>query len=156
MIVFLFVGFCSGLQAKPIELVYVSFPPYEENIDGKPAGILIQIVEQVFKKADIPFNLTFLPFKRGYELVKKGDYDGLFNFYQIDARLPHFDFSAPIIKNPLVFFVHKDSAMTYESLEDLNQKKIGVVIGYTYGKEFDDAKNFIKDAAGEHQYHFRK
>lgn len=152
----LFFGFCSGLQAKPIELVYVSFPPYEENIHGKPAGILIQIVEQVFKKADISFNLTFLPFKRGYELVKEGQYDGIFNFYKIDDRLPYFDFSAPIIKNPLVLFVRKDSDMIFESLHDLSHKKIGIMLGYTYGKEFDEAKNFIKDAAGEHQYHFKK
>ncbi len=156
IILLLLVAFCSGLQAKTIELVYVNFPPYEENVNGKPVGILVRIVEQAFKRADIPFNLTFMPFKRGYELVKEGKYDGIFNFYKIDARLPHFDFSTPIIKNSLVFFVQKDSDMTYESLHDLNQKKIGVMIGYTYGKEFDDAKKIIKDAAGEHQYHFRK
>ncbi len=156
IIVLLLFGFCPGLQAKTVKLIYVSFPPYEENINGKPAGILIQIVEQIFKKADIPFDLTFLPFKRGYEMVKEGQYDGIFNFYKIDERLPYFDFSAPIIKNPLVFFVHKDSDMVYESLHDLNQKKIGVMLGYTYGKEFDDARNFTKDTAGEHEYHFRK
>ena len=122
MVVFLLVGFCSGLQAKPMELIYVDFPPYEERINGKPEGLLIRIVEQIFKIADIPLNLSFMPFKRGYELVKEGRYDGIFNFYKIDARLPYFDFSAPIIKNPLVFFVHKDSDMTYESLGDLNGK----------------------------------
>ena len=157
LIVFILLfGLCSELPAKPVELVYVSFPPYEENMNGKPAGILIQIVEQVFKSADIPMNLTFMPFKRGYEMVKEGKYDGIFNFYKIDARLPYFEFSAPIIRNPLVFFVHKDSDMYFESLGDLNLKKIGIMIGYTYGKEFDDAKNFKKDAAGEHSYHFKK
>ena len=148
--------FCPDLHAKKIQLVYVSFPPYEDSINNKPAGILVQIVIQAFTRADIEYNLTFLPFKRGYDLVKEGKYDGLFNFYKIDKRLPYFDYSRPIIKNPLVFFVRRDSSMTYQSINDLKDKKIGVMIGYTYGKEFDDAKNFIKDAAAEHVHHFRK
>ena len=152
----LIVGFCTDLNAQTIKLVYVSFPPYEDSINNKPSGILVQIVEQIFKQADIPYTLTFLPFKRGYNLVKTGDYDGLFNFYKIDSRLAFFDYSAPIIKNPLVFFVQKDSDMVYRSLNDLTGKKIGIMVGYTYGKEFDSAQNFRKDAANEHVHHFRK
>ncbi len=146
----------SHLHAGKIELVYVSFPPYEDSVDGQPAGILVQIVELAFKRADIEYNLTFLPFKRGYDLVKEGRFDGIFNFYKIDKRLPYFDYSIPIIKNPLVFFVRRDAAMPYESIDDLAGKKIGVMIGYTYGKEFDEADHFIKDSASEHVHNFRK
>ncbi|NOX35640.1 MAG: transporter substrate-binding domain-containing protein [Deltaproteobacteria bacterium] len=148
--------FYTDLYARKIELIYVNFPPYEDHVNGKPAGILVRIVEQAFKRADIAYRLTFFPFKRGYNLVKDGKYDGLFNFYKIEKRLAYFDYSTPIIKNPLVFFVRKDSTLRYQSLDDLKGKKIGVMIGYTYGSKFDDDENIIKDAAAEHVHHLRK
>ncbi|THB76073.1 MAG: hypothetical protein D3926_18815 [Desulfobacteraceae bacterium] len=148
--------FCPGLSAREIKLVYVNFPPYEDRVDGKPKGILVQIVETAFNRAGIPFSMTYLPFQRGYSMVKEGRYDGLFNFYKIDKRLPHFDYSTPIIENPLVFFIRKDSQMTFQALDDLTEKKIGIMIGYTYGSDFDQAGHFYKEEASAHEHHFRK
>lgn len=142
--------------AKPVTLSYVEFPPYEFEKNGKPDGALVNIVKTVFEKAGIPLTLVKRPFKRAYEEVKSGQIDGLFNFYRTQERLEFFDYSTPVIKNPLVFFVKKDSSMTYEKLEDLKGLKIGTMTGYTYGTDFDTSPLFKRDPANSHGSNFKK
>lgn len=158
--IFLFVVCClflaPGVNAQNITLGYVDFPPYEFEDNGKPSGLLVIIVETLFKKADIPLELNFLPFKRAYTATKKGRIDGLFNFYKTEERLAFFDYTEPVIKNPLVFFVRKDSKIKFRKLDDLKGLKVGVMRGYTYGTDFDRNPLFIREATDSHESNFKK
>ena len=73
--------------AEKITLAYVSFPPYEYQEDGKAEGVLVDIIKEIFQRANIPLELKFLPFKRAYVEAKEGRIDGLFNFYKNEERL---------------------------------------------------------------------
>jgi len=158
--VFLLVACCvfcgQSVNAKNITLSYVDFPPYEFIDNGKPGGVLVTIVEMIFKKANIPLKLRFLPFKRAYVTTKEGGIDGLFNFYKTKERLKFFDYTESVIKNPLVFFVRKDSLINFNKLEDLKGLKVGVMLGYTYGTNFDKSTLFIKEATNSHENNFKK
>ncbi len=112
---------------------------------------MVAIVQALFKKADVPLELVFRPFKRALKSTKFGMIDGLFNFYKTDERLEFFDYSEPIITNPLVFFVYKDSTLKYDKLEDLKGLTVGVMRGYTYGIDFDNSTLFIKNKANKHE-----
>jgi len=142
--------------ARPLIIAYVDFPPYEYSENGRPAGILVTIVKQVFEQAAIPYKLQFLPFKRAYSEVKVGKIDGLFNFYKIPERKPYFDYSKPILQNPLVFFVRKETHIKYDTLADLKGLSVGAMLGYTYGSEFDKTTHFNIDRASSHQGNFSK
>lgn len=148
-ILLVFFIFSTG-RSETITLAYVDFPPYEYVENDQPRGILVEIVQKAFNSAGIAVEFHFLPFKRAYEQVKWGTTDGLFNFYKIPERLPYFDYSVPIIKNPLVFFVRKDSRLRFQTLDDLNRLKIGVMRGYTYGTEFDQSRLFTKEPTDSH------
>lgn len=150
-------GMSAPVAAKPVTLAYVDFPPYEYQIDGKPAGVLVEIVQDVFKRAGVELELVFYPFKRALAEVKAGRIDGLFNFYKNKERLQHFDYSDPVITNPLVLFVKNDSDLTFSGkLDDLKGKRIAAMLGYTYGVGFDDAKQFTIDRAASHEVNFKK
>ncbi len=142
--------------AEEITLGYVDFPPYEFNENGQPVGILVDIVKSVFKEAGMPLKLKFLPFKRAYIDTLNERIDGLFNFYKNEERMPLFDYTYPVIKNPLVFFVRKDSKLKFEKLEDLKGLRIGAMFGYTYGLEFDKTTLFEIDRAHSHETNFKK
>ncbi|MCP4350787.1 MAG: transporter substrate-binding domain-containing protein [Desulfobacterales bacterium] len=142
--------------AKEITLGYVNFPPYEFSENGQPAGILVDIVKSAFKEAGIPLKLEFLPFKRAYKDTLEGRIDGLFNFYKNEERMPLFDYTRPVIKNSLVFFVRKDSKVKFDKLEDLKGLRIGAMIGYTYGLEFDKTTLFEIDRVSSHETNFKK
>lgn len=148
----------NACYAKIIRLAYVNFPPYEFENNGKPDGILVLIIQEVFEKAGIKLELKPFPFKRAYEYVKKGSdqTDGLFNFYKVKERIPFFDYSDPIIKNHLVFFIRKNMAFQYTGINDLKGLKIGVIRGYTYGTEFDENPDIIKSIANSHLINFKK
>lgn len=149
--------FCGQpVSAESITLGYVDFPPYEFKENGKPGGMLVIIVETVFSRAGIPLELQFLPFKRAYFQAKNGDIDGLFNFYKTRGRLNFFDYSRPVIENPLMFFVRKDSTIQFNNIEDLKGLRIGVINGYTYGTDFDQSPLFIREGANEHIFNIKK
>ena len=148
--------FGNSALSEEVTLGYVDFPPYEYQKDNEPEGILVDIVKQIFRKAKIPLDLKYLPFKRALLNTKEGKLDGLFNFYKTAARVPFYDYSKPIIKNYLVFFVHKDSKIKYKSLEDLVGLRVGVIRGYTYGKEFDTSSLFKKQSNNSHIANFKK
>jgi len=143
-------------NAQDVTLGYVDFPPYEYEKDGEPKGALVSIVKTIFQKADIPLTLKLYPFIRAYEMTKQGHLDGLFNFYKTDKRANYFDYSEVIIRNDLVFFVRKDSALHYSSLSDLADLKIGTMRGYTYGSNFDKSGLFTRDPSNSHESNFRK
>lgn len=163
--IFLAIFFASGtlLAGEPlasdkqiIKLGYVDFPPYEFEQDGKPSGVLVDIVNTIFQKADIPVEMQLFPFKRAYQITKDGEIDGLFNFYKTEERLEYFDYSEPIIKNPLVIFVRKDSKIDYNKLEDLKGLTVGTMRGYSYGTDFDKSVLFTKEEADLHVSNLKK
>jgi len=143
-------------EEPAIALGYVDFPPYEFEEEGKPSGVLVKIVNMLFEKADVPLDLQLYPFKRAFNSTKEGQIDGLFNFYKTEERLESFDYTDPIITNPLVLFVRKDSNIEYSSLEDLKGLTIGTMLGYSYGPAFDKSTLFFKDATSSHASNFKK
>ncbi|MCK5100075.1 MAG: transporter substrate-binding domain-containing protein, partial [Desulfobacteraceae bacterium] len=149
--------FVANAKSETVTLGYVDFPPYEYEKDGKPAGIQVTIVKTLFKRAGISLKLRSLPFKRAYaETEHNGAVQGLFNFYKTKQRLPYFDYSEPVIENPLVFFVRKDSNIQFNTLEDLKGLIVGVMRGYTYGEGFDESPLFIREPTDSHLSNFKK
>ncbi|OEU65332.1 MAG: hypothetical protein BA863_09610 [Desulfovibrio sp. S3730MH75] len=150
------INICSFVSpASAIRLAYVEFPPYEGYVDGEPKGILIDIVTMAFEQAGIPLELR--PFARAVIEVESGSLDGLFNFYKTEKRLLHFDYSAPIIKNPLVLWVCKESSFRkFESLDDLKDLKVGLMRGYTYGMAFNHHEHIAREFADSHKSNFSK
>jgi len=155
-VVFVSLFFQSTIYAKSLTLGYVNFPPYEYIENDKPAGILVNIVQTIFKRADQSLTLKFFPFKRALSLAKNGKIDGLFNFYKNSERLKSFDYSEPIINNSLVFFVRKDSILNYSKLSDLKGLTIGVMRGYTYGPGFDNNPDFKREETNTHESNLKK
>lgn len=155
--IFMFVSVAPSQEQEPTVLAYVDFPPYEYQENGLPKGILVEIVRIVFQRAGRPLELVHKPFKRAYEETRAGKIDGLFNFYKTPERLEHFDYSEPLICNPLVLFVLQDSTLSFGgSLDELSGLNIGAMQGYTYGTEFDESPLFTIDRAGSHEVNFQK
>ena len=141
----------TSLNTFSMILAYVDFPPYSWQESGRAQGVQIQIVNSIFKNAHIELELIYLPFKRAYQDVKKGKIDGLFNFYQTPERMQWFDYSENFIKNPLVIFKKTNRNVDINNLQGL---KVGVMRGYTYGNEFDNATTFTRHIIDSHESAF--
>jgi len=146
----------NAIYADAITLVYHKFPPYEFQEDKKPAGIMVDIVQTIFERVNVPMKLKFLPFKRALKETKEGKNDGLFILYKTPERMEYFDYTEPVIHSPLVFFVRKDSNIKFQKLSDLKGLKIGIFRGYTYGAEFDNYPDYTLHPANSHESNMKK
>ncbi len=66
MIIILFIGIIEDTNAsRPIHLGYVEFPPASmTNAKGKPDGLVVKIMEKVFKQTGHSWTAKSYPAKR--------------------------------------------------------------------------------------------
>jgi polar amino acid transport system substrate-binding protein len=139
-----------SIDNNSLKFAAVPFPPYS-YIDEKTneiKGIQVDIIKRMCVLSKINCSFSVIPFARAIKEIKRKDtndlfvFDGIFNFYKNPDRLKEFKYSDKILNNPLVIFVRNDSKIKYSGkLSDLKSVSIGVMIGYSYSKELDEARN---------------
>ncbi|OGR13771.1 MAG: hypothetical protein A2277_06065 [Desulfobacterales bacterium RIFOXYA12_FULL_46_15] len=159
----------NGYSQNPddvVRLVTVEFAPYEfeeqENGVKIIKGIQVDMVKRMCELAGLQYSLKLLPFKRAYEEALSLKQDCIFNFYKNPERLSLFDYTDPLLNNPLVIFVKKGEETKIRftgKVEELKGFQIGVMLGYTYSPDFDEAiKNNVitVDPVSSHVINFQK
>jgi polar amino acid transport system substrate-binding protein len=134
--------FMSGAQAQDsrdvgLVLLTENFPPYNMAKNGKNFaqdenihGIAVDIVREIFKRADISYSLTLrFPWERIYKLALEKPGYGVF----VTARLPEreklFKWVGPIGPDDWVMLAKVDSKIALDSLEQARQYRIGAYKG---------------------------
>lgn len=119
-----------------LHLANGEWPPYTG--ESLPAhGCDSQVVSEVFAEAGIQVQYTFLPWARGKLLSKDGSLDGAIEWAAIpELRASHFVSAQPLSEQQWVFFHRRDTTIPWQQLEDLQQQRIGLTIGYTYSDAF--------------------
>ncbi|SED43658.1 MULTISPECIES: substrate-binding periplasmic protein [Pseudomonas] len=118
-------------------LLTENFPPYnmakngknfaqDENIDG----IAVDIVREMFKRADITYSLTLrFPWERIYKLALEKPGYGVFVMARLPDREKLFKWVGPIGPDDWIMLAKADSKISLETLEDARKYKIGAYKG---------------------------
>ena len=102
-------------------------------------GLFFDIVTTVFNNMETEYKVETYPFKRALQMAMKGK--GLVvGIYKTEERSLELEFSKPFYLDKLVLFTNKENSFSYDTLDDLNTKQIGIRLGWSYGAEFDLAK----------------
>jgi len=130
---------CAPPLSVAKEVVRIStgeWSPYiSESADNK--GLLIQIVEEAFKKKNIEVQVEFFPWARAIELSKKGTWDATAALVSLKEREEFYFFSEPIYESRYVFFHLKSKPLNWAKLEDLKGTDIATTRGFGgMGDEF--------------------
>ena len=131
---------CATNQATAtqtvLRLASGEWPPYTgEHLPGN--GCDSQVVSAVFAEAGIEVHYTFLPWARGMLLSKSGAVDGAIEWADTpEHRASHFVSRQSLSEQRWVFFHRRDTAIPWQQLEDLQQQRIGLTIGYAYSDVF--------------------
>jgi len=134
------------LSAKTYNLVSEPYPPFEYQENGKNTGMDVEILEAVAKSAGVDFKISFLPWKRALSEVQSGSSDAIFSILQTKERESFLYYpEKALFKGKTILFANESFNGTIKSISDLNGKKIGFVSGNSYGKEFDNATEILKD-----------
>ncbi len=111
------------------------WPPfvYREKETGKLTGASVEIVEEIFRRKDIPINISLLPWKRCLNQVEFGLSDAVFDISSNEERCRRFLISTPLYQVQPVLFYLKEKyphGPRIESPSDLRNFRIGSVLGY--------------------------
>lgn len=86
-------------------------------------------------------------------------HSGIAGIYKTDKRVRLFDYSDVVYNELLLVFVRKDEAFSFDSMQDFKGKKIGIILGWSYGDAFDKAKEdglFTVEEVNRDSLNFKK
>lgn len=148
-------------ENKTVYLTSLDWPPYS----GKSlatGGASIDVAKAAFKAAGYNLVVNFYPWNRAVNLAKDKDskYAGYFPEYYSESVAKEFSLSEPMGTSPLGFAERKADPKNWETVQDLEKYKVGVIKGYVNdGAEFDAAiaaKKIKTDAVGSDSKNLKK
>ena len=131
--------YCSMILAnETIKMAVGEYPPYTSRIE-KNGDFLEKIVTEAFKLESVDVEYSHFPWKRSYSIVKNGGYDGTFPWSKTSAREEEFYIhKVPLLVDDLVHFHLKSTPFDWESIDDLKDYKLGVILGTTHQKIYQE------------------
>jgi ABC-type amino acid transport substrate-binding protein len=117
--------------------------PKVYEADGKPRGILIDILKMIERDSDLSFDIKLYPWNRSYAMATRGS-GGIFGLSKNEERLKIFDYSDPMYYDENVLVVLKKKVFQFNTYDDLKGKIIGNQRGTSYGFEFEEGKKLFK------------
>ncbi|VVQ32107.1 hypothetical protein PS943_02682 [Pseudomonas fluorescens] len=118
-------------------LLTENFPPYNMAKNGKNFaqdeninGIAVDIVREVFKRAEVTYSLTLrFPWERIYKLALEKPGYGVFVMARLPDRENLFKWVGPIGPDDWIMLAKADSKISLESLEQARKYRIGAYKG---------------------------
>ncbi|KZB61070.1 hypothetical protein AUP42_07255 [Thalassospira lucentensis] len=138
------------------ETIYVdeANPPFMYRAGDKATGIYPAMIQAIFLHAGIDVDIVAVPWKRAIENLdaNKG---GVAGIYKNLERQKKYYFSDPIHVERLMLYHHRDIAPKPDEIEDLRGQTVGVIRGWSYGDQIDDARKrgvfTASEASGDEQ-----
>jgi len=93
--------------------------------DGKPTGIVIDLVEALAKRMHHPVEIRLMNWTEAQQLVLEGRADALLQINPDPERLKIFDFSEPLLTSEFTIFTSAER-LGITSMSDLRGLKVGV------------------------------
>jgi polar amino acid transport system substrate-binding protein len=117
---------------EEMEWMVEQYPPFNfvDAEDGKLKGITVDILMKMFERTGV--NLTrkdmkVLPWANAYKKLQNKPNTALYSTTYTEDRLKIFKFVGPIVPSQVSIIAKKDKSLEINSIEDMNQLKIGVV-----------------------------
>lgn len=143
-IVILCLFFSPALAQETLTLCSADSPPWTIQKSNSPSdieGLAVDIMSELFSRADTPVEMVALPFKRCLENTQSGELDGCFMTIKNPEREMYAEFTDSYLTIPtyVYYSLEKFEQFEWDSLEDLKPYRIGVQRGFKYGPAFTKA-----------------
>ncbi|WP_163836934.1 substrate-binding periplasmic protein [Spartinivicinus ruber] len=115
-----------------------SWPPYL-GPKLKNGGFFSEIVKEAYRQQGKTVDILYTSWKRAFELTKQGKYEGLLGVYYVPERESYFKYSSVIFDSRMYLYSKKSKNITFNNLRELSGYRIGIVRGFYYSDEFNNA-----------------
>jgi polar amino acid transport system substrate-binding protein len=149
LIVLLLLATVCPSQANGQELVMVGDDnaPFFYSVNDQAVGLYPTIVKALFRRIKQPVVIKAMSWKRALTALDAGE-GAVAGIYKNRERLAKYDYTDQLYAEHIMIFVRKGDAFEFKGISSLAGKKVGVIRGWSYGDEFDQAR---KDAVLEAQ-----
>ena len=128
----------AAASAQPLAIYTENNPPASYTRDGKPAGMVVEIVREILRRLNQPDTIEIVPWARGYNMALAHADVALFSTTRLPQRERLFHWVGPVYTQTWGFYAREGSDIDINSLE--GAKKVGRIGTYR-----DDAKEqFLK------------
>jgi polar amino acid transport system substrate-binding protein len=136
-------------ETKTITVVHTEWYPYTYQEKGQARGFEIEIFEQVMAQMNVKAQFVSLPWKRCLQTIREGKAQALISLLKTPERERYIQYpEEPISVSKTQFFTRADRQIDYGGvLKNLQGLRIGVIAGFSYGPEFDEAHFLDKEAS---------
>jgi polar amino acid transport system substrate-binding protein len=135
----LLLGFAALLaRAETLIAIDNANPPFMYQQNEQPLGLYPQMLQAIFARLGEPLLIQPMPWKRALLKGAAGEV-GIGGIYRNTERIKVFDYSAPIFEERLLLYVPQDKPFAFDQISDLHDKRIGVIRGWSYTEDFDQA-----------------
>ncbi|WP_196156969.1 ABC transporter substrate-binding protein [Reinekea sp. G2M2-21] len=123
--------FSQVVEAKPlVRFAIGDWPPYVSEFDPQ-ARLLERLIREAYASQHLSVTFDYFPWKRSYEYVRQGEYDGTFPWNSTQQRRDDFLIhSVPLVQDNGVFFHLKSTPFDWQALTDIGKYRVGVVVGF--------------------------
>lgn len=134
---------------KLVVVTNAAFPPFEYILDGKPAGVDIDVAQAIADDLGVELEVVDMNFDLLVEAVKTGKADlALAGMTIRPDRLEHVDFSNEYVKSAQYVIVKAGSGITVDSLDGLTIAVQEATTGDFYASDDIAAKEVLRFKSG--------
>ncbi len=116
-----------------------NYPPYMFQQAGEPAGFYYDLLRSIFDQMLVQVRFEMRPWTGAVALIDEAE-AGLAGLYRNEERVRKYDFSNAIIEEQLLVYVRDGEAFRFDTIEDLKDRTIATIAGWSYGQAFDTAR----------------
>ena len=131
--------------AETVTFATTDFPPYVIHEGEHLSGFDVEIVQELCRRVGVDPDFTLVPWKRALEYIKSGTVDGIMMPVFSEERTQYMYYTdQPIAHEKISIMALRGANISAKSLDSLKYLQMGVIYGYSYGKEFDENSTLRK------------
>ncbi len=138
VVVFFLTGFSYATVgfSQSLEIATEEFPPFNYTVDGEITGLNTKVIKEMFRRAEIDYEITSYPWSRAYNLVLDKPNTAIYTMSRRANREDLFRWVGPIITSQSYLYkLAGNESVKVKTLEDAKRYRIAVVrddVRYSY------------------------
>nr|WP_308417740.1 transporter substrate-binding domain-containing protein [Leeia oryzae] len=110
--------------AEPRIYLYTEeYPPMNFTRNGKPAGLAVDVVQELARRIHVPVSIFVVPWARGFRLAQLQTNTGLFSTMRTEQRERIFKWVGPLTTTTSSFYALSRKKLTLKTLDDARKAR---------------------------------
>ena len=117
--------FSLPLAAAELQLfAWERAPLVQQRPDGSASGLVVELTDELFRRADIAYRLSFMPLQRALHQVQQQERSCVLLVERQQEREPHFAWVGPLLVSRLGLYAKADDNLQLSSLEQVRGLRV--------------------------------